>query len=310
MKIVSTTQEQLNEDLANAAKRGEMELVKAALENGADVTANECMAFRWAASNGHYDVTQLLLDKGVDIHAGNNYAFAYAAENDHYEIVKLLLDRGFGINAAEDYLKQYSSVNGRTKTILLLQDAIKSNLSSQIIMGMNTQINSEELRQKIEDCQNRLHDLHLLPKSELNEATYFKILEEQDTYIEQLTTGKAEMYFDTKPTMQCLIDQLVNTWKGGKKIFESEIRNLELAAIDYLYISRDSIDDVGLVKEIEEKFLSGITAKEAIMASNVLADLVRKGIAKDPSKETRLTLEDAVSKVNKINKKTTDLQQK
>lgn len=113
---------------------------------------------------------------------------------------------------------------------------------------------------------------------------------------------------DVKPTMQGLIDQLVDIWKGEEKIGESEIRNLELAAIDYLYISRDSINDVGLVKEIEEKFLDGITAKQAVMASNVLADLVRKGIAKDPRKETCLTLEDAVAKINKINKKNIELQ--
>lgn len=61
-------------------------------------------------------------------------------------------------------------------------------------LSLELEMDQEQLTQKIEDCQNRLHDLHQLPKNELNEAAYFKILEEQETYIVQLTTGKIVLY--------------------------------------------------------------------------------------------------------------------
>lgn len=83
--------------------------------------------------------------------------------------------------------------------------------------------------------------------------------------------------------MKELIEQLLEEWIGQKVIGKNEIDNLELAALEYLYVSREKIEDTNIVKEIEEKYFNGITGKQAIIASNVLADLIRKGIAKDPN---------------------------
>ena len=55
-------------------------------------------------------------------------------------------------------------------------------------------MDQKQLEQMIKDCQNKLHDFHQLPKNELNEAEYFKILEEQETYITQLTSSKIVLY--------------------------------------------------------------------------------------------------------------------
>ncbi len=101
--------------------------------------------------------------------------------------------------------------------------------------------------------------------------------EEVRAEIQKYTTQHIE-----RVTIEKLINKLLEEWIGQKIISESEIKNLKLAALDYLYISRESMKDTNLIKEIEETYLENITEKEAIIASNILSDLIRKGIAKDP----------------------------
>lgn len=82
--------------------------------------------------------------------------------------------------------------------------------------------------------------------------------------------------------MEELVVKIIATWeeRGGHQI--SDDRGLEVAALRYLYTMRNSIDDIAVRGNIECKFLTGITAKEAVLASNILDSLVRAGIAEDP----------------------------
>ena len=104
------------------AQYGYNEIIKSALQDGADVRANYDYALRSAAEMGHTETVRLLLDRGADISAGDDYAIRWAAKNRHTEIVKVLLDRGAKIHASNDWALRHAAANGNTETVKVLLD--------------------------------------------------------------------------------------------------------------------------------------------------------------------------------------------
>ncbi len=86
-----------NEDLIEAAKRGDLVAVKGFIVNGADTNAkdkNGGTALIFASGNGHIEIVQALLDKGADVNAKTNQgltALRLASQEGHKEVVQLLL---------------------------------------------------------------------------------------------------------------------------------------------------------------------------------------------------------------------------
>ena len=97
-----------------AAKRGDLPLVKRLLDNGADVNA-KVKSRVYPCSNGwtalmygsnYPEVVELLLQKGADINAranDGNTALKSAALEGNAEVVKLLLEKGADINATTQH---------------------------------------------------------------------------------------------------------------------------------------------------------------------------------------------------------------
>jgi|GEM_PF-6855824 len=89
----------LNEILIEAAKDGNMLVLKTCLEKGADVNASDkdgLTALMWAALQGHLDVANLLIEKGADVNVRNKNGWAalmWAAKNGHTEIVHFLKEK-------------------------------------------------------------------------------------------------------------------------------------------------------------------------------------------------------------------------
>jgi len=90
----------IDQQLISAAHSGNLEQVRKALDEGADIHARDDRALVLATDNGHADTITLLLDRGADIHADGDGALVLAAEHTHAETVTLLLDRGADIHAA------------------------------------------------------------------------------------------------------------------------------------------------------------------------------------------------------------------
>ena len=105
-------QEQLNADLLDAAKKGNLEQVKQLIENGADVntTINKgffigATALHLAVDKGHIDIVQQLInhkDININIAPDNGgTALHWAAEKDYTEIIKILVNhKNININTA------------------------------------------------------------------------------------------------------------------------------------------------------------------------------------------------------------------
>lgn len=89
------------EALLDAARRGDLPGVKAALDSGVDVNAKTdygVTALTYASEKGYTDIAKVLIDRGADVDAQDYFfssrAINWAARNDHADIVKLLLAHG------------------------------------------------------------------------------------------------------------------------------------------------------------------------------------------------------------------------
>jgi len=92
--------QQLNDQLFEAVRKGDVSAVTALLDKGADVNAK----FRYgttalfkAAERGHTDVVKLLLVRGADVSVKDTFygttAMSWALDNEHIEVVRALLEK-------------------------------------------------------------------------------------------------------------------------------------------------------------------------------------------------------------------------
>jgi uncharacterized protein len=100
-----------------AALNGDIDLVKALIDKGAEVNKKGWAPLHYAASNGHDDIVKLLLDNSAYIDAGSpngTTPLMMAARGNHISTVKALLDAGadsrvknqLGLTAL-DFAKRY-----------------------------------------------------------------------------------------------------------------------------------------------------------------------------------------------------------
>jgi len=101
--------QELNDQLYEAVRKGDVAAVTALLDKGADVNAKYrygTTALFKAAERGNAEVAKVLLDRGVDVNVKDTFyhtnAMSWALQNDHYEVVRLILQKGG--EGAEDVL--------------------------------------------------------------------------------------------------------------------------------------------------------------------------------------------------------------
>ncbi len=93
--------QELNDQLFEAARKGDAAAVTALLDKGADVNAK----FRYgttalfkAAERGNTEVVKVLLARGADVNVKDTFysatALTWAISNDHLDIVRALLEKG------------------------------------------------------------------------------------------------------------------------------------------------------------------------------------------------------------------------
>ena len=102
-QTATNSKQELNDQLFEAVRKGDLAAATAALDRGADVNAK----FRYgttalfkAAERGHTPIVKLLLDRGADVTVEDTFyhatAFTWALDGKHVEVVKLLLAKGGG----------------------------------------------------------------------------------------------------------------------------------------------------------------------------------------------------------------------
>lgn len=100
LQTATTSKQELNDQLFEAVRKGDVAAVTKALDSGADVNAK----FRYgttalfkAAERGYAQVAKVLLDRGADVKVKDTFygatAMTWALDNNHIDVVKLLLEK-------------------------------------------------------------------------------------------------------------------------------------------------------------------------------------------------------------------------
>src|ERR1043165_8553566 len=98
LQTATNSKQELNDQLFEAVRKGDVAAVTAALDRGADVNAK----FRYgttalfkAAERGHTEVAKVLLDRGADVKVKDTFygatAMTWALDNKHLGVVRLIL---------------------------------------------------------------------------------------------------------------------------------------------------------------------------------------------------------------------------
>ena len=99
------TKQELNKELLENAKQGNLEKVKSSIKQGADVNAKNSYgwtALIWSAREGHLEVVKYLIENGADIEAKDDddwTALILSSSEGHLDIVKYLVEQGADVNA-------------------------------------------------------------------------------------------------------------------------------------------------------------------------------------------------------------------
>ena len=101
-----------NSLLIASSRKGELPLMKFAIEKGADIHTEEDLALKHAAWQGHLDAVRYLVENGADIHDNEDEPLRQAAEYGHLDVVKYLVEHGADIHAEDDFALRYASLHG------------------------------------------------------------------------------------------------------------------------------------------------------------------------------------------------------
>ncbi len=90
-----------------ASEEGNLDIVKALIEAGADISikdSQDCTALVYACLSGNAEIVKALIDEGLDINVADNSSYTplmRASERGLAEVVKVLLESGANIHAID-----------------------------------------------------------------------------------------------------------------------------------------------------------------------------------------------------------------
>lgn len=132
-----------NMGLFNAINRGEYEIAKLLIKNGADINADDGFAIRdsvvWADDG---DIFRFFLDNGADVHAKNDYPIKIAMQLNKLEIVNIIIFEYNTTFSKEFYDYLNTDDDEDSKDVILSQNE-KEQLKQMLDKReLNTKLNS------------------------------------------------------------------------------------------------------------------------------------------------------------------------
>ena len=109
-----------DDSLIIASEKGLFPLVKYLVETGADITANNNEAVRWASARGYLPVVKYLVEHGANINARNNQALIEAVQRGNFQIIKYLVENGANITDQNNLAVIQASIYGELEVVKYL----------------------------------------------------------------------------------------------------------------------------------------------------------------------------------------------
>ena len=106
--------------LYEAAKQGELSLVKHALKLGADIHFSYEASLRRAIEGGHLEIVEYLVENGANFHAQNEEYFLAAVIYGHLDIVRYLVENGADIHIDDEQPLKTASEIGSLEIVKYL----------------------------------------------------------------------------------------------------------------------------------------------------------------------------------------------
>jgi ankyrin repeat protein len=103
-----------------AAKQGNIKILKYCLNRGVDINHRSGDALRWASLQGHLEAVKYLIQNGSDEHVKSNWPLLLASQRGHLEVVKYLLNIGHDIQALKHCALYNASTCGRLELVKFL----------------------------------------------------------------------------------------------------------------------------------------------------------------------------------------------
>ena len=92
--------------LGMAAEKGDLEMVKFFISQGAPVSGCMGYALRYSAERGHLEIVELLVENGADVFRYGNDALWMACEYGHLKVVEFLVEKGADPFCKDPYMGQ------------------------------------------------------------------------------------------------------------------------------------------------------------------------------------------------------------
>src|SRR5687768_18543704 len=100
LQTATNPKQELNDQLYEAVRKGDVAAVTTALDKGADVNAKfryGATALFKAAERGHTEIAKVLLERGADVKVKDTFygatAMTWAVNNKHVGVIRLLLEK-------------------------------------------------------------------------------------------------------------------------------------------------------------------------------------------------------------------------
>jgi ankyrin repeat protein len=252
----------LDQAFAASISKGNMEMVKLFIENGADINAvcevcYQQTAIHTALEYSYFDICNYLLEKGADINVHNSFGRTLmhsVAHTGNVEIARLLIDKGLDINAQDNDGATpliYAASNGDYPMFKLLIDkgaelSIKENDGSDVLMSAVEDGNPEIVSFLLDKCC----DINLMNNDDETALIYAAELKKPQV-VRLLIAKGANLNLVNKKGESALLWAIWNSdIETAKMIID---KGADLTIMDYLKPAKRYIKDQSFIEYLKSK---------------------------------------------------------
>jgi ankyrin repeat protein len=256
-----------NEILELGYKNKVWNLVKKAIDKGANVHLNGDSALRQACINGELEIVKFLIDNGAELHIYEDDCLVRACYSGNLELVKYLVDKGGDIHAGgiEKVLRAACST-GQPKIVkyLLEKGADQRHItSSQVTFGESRKEILDILNKYIKKVNEGIRD-KMTPKSKENIALSFKkTFNLEDNYIE-VKIPKIKIIEPRNRTQLNVLLEYSDKYNLDIKDYDSDNILICGHIVDVIYFLQFYLCYIGLNKKYSRTFYVDYILKNKI----------------------------------------------